>query len=231
MNASGSNGVVGKDRRPLKVRQAGFWVPLATRLAGMGVTPNIVSLIGLTVGVLSGLFLSATRFVDPGILQRALWILSIACIMLRGGCNILDGVIAVETGQLSPTGILWNEVPDRISDVATLLGAGYADGGEPVLGWLAAIIAVLVAYVRAQCRVAGAPMDFCGPMAKPMRMLCVSLGAGWMAVTPTACQPRFGAAGKWGVQAVALLVVNVGGIVTIIRRLSRAARHLSGKQQ
>ena len=44
MNAPDTNEQVLKDRRPLKVRQAGFWIPLATRLSGMGVTPNTVSL-------------------------------------------------------------------------------------------------------------------------------------------------------------------------------------------
>jgi phosphatidylglycerophosphate synthase len=231
MDVSGGNDGLSKDRRPLKVRRAGFWIPLASRLRSAGVTPNTVSLIGLAVGVLSGVLLAATRFVDPGILQRILWLISALCILLRGGCNVLDGIIAVETGCGSPTGTLWNEVPDRISDVATLLGAGYAAGGAPVLGWLAAVIAVLIAYVRAQCRVAGAPMDFAGPMAKPMRMLFVSLAALWAGLAPPAWQPGEGAADEGGLLAMALALIIAGGIITIMRRLHRAARYLNGESQ
>lgn len=230
MKATDTRHEAAGDRRPLKVRQAGFWIPLAFRLNRMGVTPNAVSLFGLLVGLLSGTILAATRWIEPGLVQRVLWLLAILAIMLRGMCNILDGILAVETDQRSPTGTLWNEVPDRISDIATLLGAGYALGGEPLFGWTAAIVAVLIAYVRAQGRVAGAPMDFAGPMAKPMRMLFVSLASLWMAIMPEAWWPRFGPAGAWSVMTLALMAVIAGGIVTILRRLNRAARFLHGAQ-
>ena len=37
--------------------------------------------------------------------------------------NLLDGLVAVEGGRRSPTGELFNEVPDRVSDVLVLAGA------------------------------------------------------------------------------------------------------------
>jgi phosphatidylglycerophosphate synthase len=213
------------DRRPLQLREVSVWVPLAFALARRGVTPNAISVAGLAAGLASGALLACTQYVADEALMRGIWLLAVFCIALRGACNILDGVMAVETGQSTAVGLLWNEVPDRITDAATLIGAGYALGAEPVLGWSAALLATLVSYVRVQCRLAGAPMDFCGPMAKPMRMVVVALAALWMAATPTAWQPDINGRGA---MAIALVIVAAGSIVTLIRRLRRAARALRG---
>jgi hypothetical protein len=93
-------------------------------------------------------------------------------------------------------------------------------GGEPALGWVAALTATLVSYARVQCRFAGAPMDYCGPMAKPMRMIVIAFAALWMAAAPSA-QPD-----ARGVMTLALAIVIAGGAATFIRRLRRAARAL-----
>jgi phosphatidylglycerophosphate synthase len=224
MSASHSSAAM-TDRRPLRLREVGVWVPLALSLARRGVTPNAISMLGLVAGLASGALLAITPQVTGDALARGVWLLAVASIALRGACNILDGVMAVETGQSTPVGLLWNEVPDRITDAATLIGAGYALGGEPALGWSAALMATLVSYARIQCRVAGAPMDYCGPMAKPMRMIIVALAALWMAAAPAAwiSSPSMHA---HGVMALALAVVVVGGSVTLARRLQRAARAL-----
>ncbi len=210
------------DRRPLRARDAGFWIPTAHFLVRRGLTPNAVSIIGLGAGIIAGLLFASTSFFEPGIYQRIIWLLAVAALLFRGACNILDGVMAVETGMSTPAGILWNEVPDRISDGAALIGAGYAFGGVPVLGWGAALVAVLVSYIRVQCRVAGLAMDFSGPMAKPMRMLVLCGAAVWMVVVPHSWYPRWGPVGEWGVMVPALMLIIAGGVITAIRRTHRA---------
>jgi phosphatidylglycerophosphate synthase len=217
MSAPGSTA----DRRPLRLREVIPWKPLAFALVRRGVTPNTVSLVGLLAGLGSGMLLAATPYVANDVLRRTVWLLAVVAIVKRGACNILDGVMAVETGKSSSVGLLWNEVPDRITDAATLVGAGYALGGDPVLGWAAALAATLVSYARVQCRLAGAPMDYAGPMAKPMRMVVVALAALWMALAPAA----------WGgarVMTLALAIVIAGCAVTFLRRLRRAGRALRG---
>lgn len=211
------------DRRPLKLREMFGWIPLAWWLARRGVTPNAVSLAGLVAGAAAGLLLAGNSYCINDSAIRVLWVAAALAIALRGACNILDGVIAVETGQASPVGLLWNEVPDRLTDAATLIGAGYALGGEPVLGWCAALIATLVSYARIQCRLAGAPMDFSGPMAKPMRMIVIVVTALWLAVTPDGWHPHI--AGH-GAMTIALWIVIAGGAITFVRRLRNAARVL-----
>ena len=220
------NGTIPTDRRPLRARDAGFWIPTAYFLFQRGITPNAVSIIGLAAGIIAGLLFASTSFFEPGIHQRMIWLLACAAVLFRGACNILDGVMAVETGMSTPVGLLWNEVPDRISDAAALIGAGYAFGGVPVLGWGAALVAVLVSYIRVQCRVAGLPMDYSGPMAKPMRMLVVCGAAVWTAVVPQSWYPRWGPAGEWGVMVPALMLIIAGGLITVIRRTCRAVNTL-----
>ena len=132
---------------------------------------------------------------------------------------------AIETATASPVGELYNEVPDRVSDVATLVGLGYALGGAPVLGFLAAICALFVAYVRAAAKVAGAPQDYSGPMAKQHRMFTATLAAVYCAFAPDAWQPTWND-GAWGIPAIALAFISVGSVITALRRLLRAGRTL-----
>ncbi len=142
--------------------------------------------------------------------------------------NTIDGLVAVEYGRASPEGLLYNEAPDRISDSALLIGAGYAFGGLPELGYLAACIAVFVAYVRILGRVAGAPSDFGGPMDKGGRMITLIVAAVYLGVAPAAWHPAWGPDGRWGVPALALALIVVGGSYTAVGRLRRTARRLRG---
>ena len=87
-------------------------------------------------------------------------------------CNMLDGMLAVEGGLKTPSGELYNELPDRLADLLILVGAGYAIvvPWGPELGWAAAADGALTAYVRTLGVAAGASQHFVGPMAKPRRM-------------------------------------------------------------
>jgi phosphatidylglycerophosphate synthase len=195
-------------------------IPLLQRC---GVRPNHISAVGLVAGVAAGAALAATSCAGRDGPRRALWLAGAVLIQLRGACNIMDGVLAVETGASSRTGYLWNEFPDRLADAATMIGAGYAVGGGPVAGWAAALAAVITAYARTLARVAGAPMDYRGPMAKPARVALVCVVALYCALTPVSWQPEWGGCGLMG---AALWVVAAGCAVTVWRRLRHAAQFL-----
>lgn len=150
-----------------------------------------------------------------------------AAVQTRLLCNLIDGMVAVEGGMKSPVGELFNEVPDRISDAATLVGAGYAVMSVPWLGWLAAVLAVLTAYVRAVGKSVGAGSDYRGPMAKQQRMAVVTVICLWLAATPTWLHAVPTGEGKdVGVMAIGLGVIAAGAAVTCVRRLTRIAVHL-----
>ncbi len=216
-------------RRPIRTRDARWAASLAERLANAGLTPNAISLAGMLGAMGAGIVLGLTSQVGP-IGMRLLFILAAVLIQFRLLCNMFDGMVAVSRDLCSKTGQLWNEVPDRVSDAMILIGAGYAVGGEPTLGFGAAVVALFVAYVRAAAVAAGAPQDFTGPMAKPQRMFIMTVACVYLAVMPSGWThwPDV----PWaGVMNLALAIVVLGGLWTGLRRLRRAAGALQGEDQ
>ena len=211
------------DRRPITSRDAAISKRLATWLAVRGVSPNAISMAGMVAGCAAGGAFAFTAFLD----RPQFAFLAAAClIQSRLLANMLDGMVAVQTGKASPVGELYNEVPDRVADAVIFIGAGYAVGALPELGYLAAVIALFTAYVRAEGKVAGAHQEFCGPMAKPQRMFLMSVAALYCGVTPRAWQPSLPDFSNAGILAAALALVVVGGVWTACRPLLRIARAL-----
>ncbi|HET9425453.1 MAG TPA: hypothetical protein VFO55_08785 [Gemmatimonadaceae bacterium] len=212
-------------RRPLKTRARAWPAAIARALARAGITPNLVSVVSIVFAALAGL-----SFWKAGLaLYRApawTWfVAAAACIQLRLLCNLLDGLLAIEGGLKTKTGDLYNEVPDRIADVVILVGAGYAllDHQYGVeLGWLAAIVAVLTAYVRLLGGSFGLDQDFSGPMAKQHRMFVLTVGALGTAAESSTLGTR------WSLY-VALAVIVAGSAITFTRRLMRIARQLEAR--
>lgn len=221
MNSESAN----SDRRHVPARELGWSKSLARRLAQANVSANAISLAGVGAAALAATALVATDYAD-GVLQHALWIAAGLLVGMRLLCNMLDGMVAVEWGRASPVGALYNEIPDRIADLLILLGAGFSAGGHELLGYAAAFAAVFTAYVRVAARSVGAPSDFGGPMAKPMRMAIVIVCCAYLGFSPQAWHPQFGAAG-YGLMSLALIVIALGSVVTCGLRLRRAARYLN----
>jgi phosphatidylglycerophosphate synthase len=219
--AAGMEGQVA-DRRPLTTRRKRWPHIMAGLLARRRISPNSISIAGLAFGVIAGGLLAATAHVPP-IASRILFLLAAGAIQLRLLCNLLDGLVAIEHAKASRLGELFNEIPDRISDAATLIGAGYAIGGVPSLGYLTACVALFIAYVRAAGKAAGARQEFCGPMAKQQRMFLVTLACVYCGLAPSAWQPTWRGA---GVMSLALSIIITGGLFTAARRLRRIAAAL-----
>jgi len=217
-----------RDRRPIPARRLSVVKRTARALTDAGITPNQISIFGLGAALASGLCLALTSYFrfSADFLARALFLASAFLIVLRGLSNMFDGMVAVEQGRGTPTGALYNEVPDRFSDVAIFVGAGYAVGSATELGYAAALTALLVAFVRVAARAAGAPSDFGGLMAKQQRMFSVAAVAAYLALAPEAWRPGFGPERSLGLVGLVLLLIVLGGIPTIIGRLRRATRWL-----
>ncbi|HEY5753750.1 MAG TPA: CDP-alcohol phosphatidyltransferase family protein [Chthoniobacterales bacterium] len=208
-------------RRPLKSRDMPFFKNLAAWLARSGVTPNGISCMTIVFSAIAGAAFAGTAFTD-GWVFRFLWLVGAVCIQLRLMGNLLDGMVAIEGKKGGPVGELWNEAPDRLSDALTLIGAGFAAGSDPFLGFSAALVAVLVAYVRALGASVGAGQIFIGPQAKQQRMAVVTAASVASAVVPDYS--------KWLICA-ALTVVTAGGLITVWRRLARIAIWLRDDQE
>ncbi|HZN69943.1 MAG TPA: CDP-alcohol phosphatidyltransferase family protein [Tepidisphaeraceae bacterium] len=217
------------DRRPIAARERRWSQALARQLVAWNASPNGISVAGMVSGILGGVALGATSRVSPdGTAEQMLWVAGAVLVQLRLLANMMDGMVAVASGKASRVGELYNEAPDRVSDAATLIGFGYATGGSPVLGYVAACLALFTAYVRTLGKAAGAPNDFCGPMAKQQRMFLVTLAAVYAALTPRAWEPAWGTRASWGLAAAVLAVIGVGCVITSARRLVRISRALRG---
>ena len=88
--------------------------------------------------------------------------------------NLLDGMVAIEGGKSTPSGALFNEIPDRVADPLFLVPLGYA-AGYSWLGWLAALLAVLTAYIRVLGGALGQQQDFGGILPKQRRMAVLTI--------------------------------------------------------
>lgn len=214
-------------RRPLKSRDQPIFKHLATALAGAGVAPNVISLFSIVFGAAAGVSLAATSCAS-GLAQRGCWLAAAVFIQLRLIANLLDGMVAVEGRRGGATGDLWNEAPDRVADAAIFIGAGFAAGSTPLLGFGAALLAVFVAYVRALGASVGAGQIFIGPMAKQHRMFVLTVLSLAAAAFPHAVTTALGSPADTAV-SLALVLVVAGCIVTAIRRLLRIADFLRRK--
>lgn len=158
------------DRRPIASRGSPLIQAIARWLVRRDITPNGISILSMGAALVAGLALALGGHSVAGL------VLAAAGCQLRLLCNLFDGLVAVEGGKGKPDGPFWNEAPDRISDLLILGGLGFAVG-QPDLGWLAAALAILTAYVRELGRANGLGSDFSGPMAKPQRMAVVTFAA------------------------------------------------------
>jgi len=205
------------DRRPIATRNR-KWAQAATAwLASRNVSPNAISIAGMCACIVAGIALAATSICD----YRILWLVAALGAQLRLTANMLDGMVALASGRASKTGELYNEVPDRISDAAVFIGAGFAWGGNITLGYIATILSIFTAYVRAAGKIAGAPNEFCGPMAKQHRMLVITVICVFSAVVPQSWQIFRSDKLEVGTMSLGLGAIIVGCCITIVRRLNR----------
>jgi phosphatidylglycerophosphate synthase len=181
------------------------------------VTPNRISQASILAGALAGaaFWLGGQSY---GATRLLLLLAAALLCQLRLLCNLFDGMVAVEGGKASADGPFWNEFPDRIADIAIMVGIGYGVA-MPGLGWTAACFSVLTAYVRELGRANGAPGDFSGPMAKPHRMAVVTAAA-----LLSAGEPFWN--GHNEVLTLALAVIAIGAAATALRRARRQVRWL-----
>ena len=206
-------------RRPIHFRQTHFASRAAVWLAKRGWRPNQISLLSLVFSVCAALSLIANPYCT-GFYRSLLFLFAALFILLRLLCNLFDGMIAIEGKQASRLGEIYNDLPDRPSDLLILVAVGYAiieTHQGVILGWVAAIFALMTAYVRLLGCVAGTKAYFIGPMAKQQRMVvmmaaCIlsALESGYSHV----------------ILSFSLWVIIVGSAITIVRRLQCIVRDL-----
>lgn len=209
-------------RRPIAARDTPWAAAAARWFARRGVRPNTISVFSVLFAAAGGGCLAALGVVESPAVRIACLIGAIAGIQSRLLCNLFDGMVAIEEGRKTPSGAIFNELPDRFADAVILVGAGYAGPGSEwsiAAGWLAAVLAIITAYVRALGGSVGAAQHFVGPMAKQHRMALLTAACVLAMVLEVAGQ-------TWPIFAWTLAIVAAGCVVTIARRCRLIIRDL-----
>lgn len=207
-----------------KTRSRSWFLPIATWLADRGVTPDAITVAGLSLSLLAALLLARGSFLGAAFI-----------LALTGLCDILDGDVARLKGTASPFGAFLDSTLDRAGEGALFGGLAYyyftrATGGVwfresemgarfgdadaltlAVLALATLVLSLLVSYARARAEGLGLECKV-GLMERPERMLGLMLGA--------LLGPRF-MPGVLGVLFL-LTLVTVLQRVYHVRRLTRA---------
>jgi phosphatidylglycerophosphate synthase len=154
------------------------------------------------------------------------WMLIVAPLFcfLRLWFNMLDGMVAVAVNKASRRGEILNDLPDRISDIIIFVGVAHGGLMNPFIGYWAAILAVLTAYVGLFGQALGGQREFGGMMSKPWRMVSLSIGAWLTFFTDTI------SFGPFAILDWTCLIVIAGCVETIVVRLKRIMAALQDKR-
>ncbi len=137
----------------------------------MGLTPNIVTLIGLALALSSAFVYAATRGQPLGILLATILFLA------SGFCDALDGVIARIYQQTSVFGGFLDSLLDRYADAAVYAGVIIGGLCDPIWGLAALAGSMMVSYSRARAEAAAIKMESVGVAERAERMLILAVAS------------------------------------------------------
>ena len=211
-------------RREVKSRHTVWAAKGAELLFRCGVKPNTISIAGAVFALIGGAA-AVGSFYLPWAGKCWLLLITLLMIQLRLLCNLFDGMVAVEWNCKSASGELFNDFPDRLSDSFLLIGCGFACGTQWgwILGFAAAVTAMLTAYVRVLAGAAGAEQRFLGPMAKQHRMAVLTITA------LAGAAEGFFTGHQYYALGCGLGIILIGSIITVFRRLRAAYCDLEQK--
>lgn len=188
---------------------------VASKIVALGITANMVTLLGFAVNLIATFYVATGRLVVGGIL-----------ILLGGSFDMIDGAVARAQTNLRASGALLDSVIDRYSEGFLFLGVLiYFYSLESLIGIILAFGAwfgsILVSYVRARaeglqiiCKV--------GLMQRPERI--VLLGAG--ALLQGLLWQRFPI-----IQTNALILLCVLGLLTLTTHITALHRLIFSYQE
>ncbi len=167
--------------------------PVGRGLAGIGISPNTLTTLGLVLTVSASLLIAQGRYG---------W--GAAVLLLGGSMDAFDGAVARASGRSTPYGGFYDSVTDRIADGVVLTGLAWSllDRPRLVLLVLVGLVAAQVtSYVRARAESIDLECSV-GLMERAERGVVVLVGLlGGALLEP------------------ALWVLAIGGIVTVLQRI------------
>ena len=152
--------------------------PVALFLGRMGLTPNLVTIIGLLIAVAAAYLIAVGQWWAGGLVA-----------LFAGIFDMFDGALARNTGRASDFGALLDSTIDRVSEAVVLLGvlAYYLTSDNDwgaMLVYGALVGSIMVSYMRARSEGLGIDCKV-GVMQRPERVALTGLGlivAHWIPV-------------------------------------------------
>lgn len=141
----------------------------AKLLVKTGISPNLITIIGLLVAFVVAWVLATGHLFLGGFL-----------VLVSGAFDMLDGAVARLTGRGTKFGALLDSTVDRFSEGALFIGllAYYADKGsfqEIILIGAALVGSVMTSYVRARAEGLGLKCEV-GIFTRPERVILLAIG-------------------------------------------------------
>lgn len=149
-----------------------LWVTSEAKFAHkIGLTPNHVSAIGITLAIFSALAYwnwQANQF---------LLIFAPFLLLVSGFCDALDGAIARLYGETTTLGGFLDSLLDRYADAVVFLGI--ITGGLCDLFWglIALVGSLLVSYTRARAEATGVKMETVGVAERAERLIILAIAS------------------------------------------------------
>lgn len=206
--------------------------PFVRLLIRMGVTPNMVTTIGLLGNIAAAaIFVYAGYSARPGEMNYPMLTLGGVVIILFSLFDMLDGQVARLGNMTSTFGAMYDSVLDRYCELLTLGGlsyyliqTGYVIGA--LITFVALVGSVMVSYVRARAEGLGLECKV-GFMQRPERVVVTTVGALATGITGQCVDPA-----KFN--AVIILIICMGVIalfanITAFARINHCRRLLSRK--
>ena len=154
--------------------------PLVRMLIRIGLTPNVVTLIGLGLNILVAVvFIAGAEKTNRGDLKYLGW--AGALILFAGLFDMLDGQVARLGGMSSKFGALFDSVLDRYSEMILFFGICYYLVAHhyflsSIFAFMALVGSMMVSYTRARAEGLGVECKG-GLMQRPERVVLISLSA------------------------------------------------------
>jgi CDP-diacylglycerol--glycerol-3-phosphate 3-phosphatidyltransferase len=183
--------------------------PYAAGLARIGLTPNMLTLIGFGIAIASAVLAGLEAWVAAGVVS-----------VLAGSFDMLDGAVARATGQTSKFGAFMDSTFDRWGEgviyVGIVAGAAAASSQPTaILAVLAAVCAFMVSYTRAKAEGLGFKGEV-GIAPRPERIVILGVG---LVASGLAGGPG---ASPWLQLALGAIVVLT--TITVIQRILHVRR-------
>lgn len=136
----------------------------------LGLTPNIISAIGIILALFSAIAYTNGR-------QTVMLALAVVLLLLSGYCDILDGALARLCQKATPFGGFLDSLLDRYADSAVYVGIILGGLCSALWGLVALIGSLLVSYSRARAEAASIKMEAVGLAERAERLIIIAIAS------------------------------------------------------